>query len=794
MNKSYRVMSMLFAGLLLVGFGSMTHAADLIIVDEGKANAVIIVAAGETNASIAAGEIQKYIEKMSGVKLDILDEAVPDTTGLPVKIAVGHTRIAKKSRVAIPSGFKEIVGDPNVFEEEGFVIKTKKNRIILAGNSDGPYQGTIYAGYEFLERLGCRWYFPGEWGEVVPKKKTITFPETDLVSKPDFAIRTGGLGGWIVCSKEERAIHKDWSRKVKHSNGNFYPLVGDGFLGYLLPPKEFMADEPMLYAMNKLQSREQPENFNNGVMLSLVNPRTFELAVENLKGAFAGTSKSRIMRIISPNGFGISPPDGSAYDYDPVAVKKNPNFDYPTYIHHPQTSTDFFTFAVKLANEFPDKWVATMAYAGREVPPQGVTLPKNLAVMYAPIATCVLHDGNDPSCWRRQETISIMQQWCKLTPHVYLYDYNPGFLLGAFVPERDVANFTENVKLYKKMKLKGFTPEGRKAFMQTWISYYMRGKLMWNANADVEALKKDFYTTFFGSNAGPLVQQWWDECEAALGATTMHCHEDWLVNHVYTVPFTAKLHTYVEQASKSAMTPKQKERFQAFAVIADHLEAFAAMNAAEENLDYAEAKKQALRMEDDIAKLIATYSFFMGPKKHPEFMNGWAKRFEEFHQMVNGSEGKLVAALPLDAKFTRDRFNEGVLAEWYLPEYDDSLWGAKNTYYTWDQQDTPEDAKGHDYDGYGWYRMVVDVPASAVKKPLKLHLGGIVNEGWVWINGQYVGHREHKIWWSGRARLEMDVDVSGKVKKGANVIVVRVWNNAEVGGLFRRGFIWAPTQ
>lgn len=783
---------MLVTGLWVMILGQSLQAADLTIVTKGKANAVIIVVTDEEKASFTANEIQKYIEKMSGVKLQILDETVPDTSGLPVKIAVGHTRMAKESGVAIPSGFKEIVGDPKVFEEEGFVIQAKNSQIILAGNSDGPYQGTIYAGYEFLERLGCRWYFPGEWGEVIPEKKTIVFPETDLVSRPDFALRTMGLGGWIVSSKEERASYKEWARKVKHSDGAFYPVVGDGFLGYLLPPKEFMAEEPTLYAMNKLQSRKQPENFNNGVMLSLVNPRTFELSVKNLKSAFAGTSKSRIMRIISPNGFGISPPDGAAYDYDPEAIKNNPNFNYPTYIHKPQTSTDFFTFAAKLAKEFPNKWTATMAYAGREVPPQGVAIPRNLSVMYAPISSCVLHHGNDPSCWRRRETISIMRQWCTLTPHVYLYDYNPGFLLGAFVPERDTANFAENVKLYKKMKLKGFKPEGRKAFMQTWISYYMRSKLMWNANADIKALKKDFYTTFFGSEAGPLVQEWWDDCEEALAASTMHCHEDWLISHVYTVPFTARLHHYVVQASKSTMTPKQKERFQSFALIADHLEAFAAMGQAEQDLDYAEAARQAQRMEDDKAKLIANYSFFMGPKKHPDFMNGWALRFGELQQMVKGTEGDLVASLPLNAKFMRDPYNEGVLAQWYLPEYGAGAWGSKNTFYTWDAQDKPEDSKGHDYDGYGWYRMVVDIPAAAVNKPLKLHLGGVINEGWVWINGQYAGHRDWKLWWQGRKGLEMDVDASGKVKVGPNVIAIRIWNNAEIGGLFRRGFLWTP--
>jgi len=767
-------------------------SADLTIVQDGKPNAVIIVAP-EAQAQQAAGEIQRYIEKMSGAKLPVLNEGDNDTTGLPVKIAVGHTQIAQKAGVKVPAGFKEVVGDPKAFEEEGFVIKTVGPQIVIGGNSDGPYQGTTYAGYEFLERLGCRFYFPGDWGEVIPEKKTIAFPATDLLSRPDFALRYISPGGWIPVSADESKTYDNWSRKVKYSAwgaNKFYPGVGDGFLAYLVPPREFQAKNPDLYAMNKAGIRTQPD-YENIAMLSLVNPQTFELAVQNLKEAFAG---KRQMSIVSYNGFGISPPDGAAYDYDPKAVANNQDFNYPTYIDHPQTSEEFFAFASKLAKEFPDKWVATMAYAGREMPPQGVEIPKNLTVMYAPIASCVLHSGNDPACWRRQETIKIMRQWCKLTPHVYMYDYNPGFLLGSFLPERDVANFTENVKLYKDMKLKGFQTEGRKTFMETWISFYVRGKLMWDANADVAAIKKDFYTNFFGPEAGPFVQQWWDACEQALGAATVHCHEDWLTNNIYTVPFTTQLHQYVEKARACAMTPKQKEHFEAFALIADHLEAFAAMEEAEKNLNYAEAGKQAQRMEDDNKKLYTIYSFFIGPVENPEFTNGRVKKYAKLAQMVKGDAGTLVASVPLEAKFKRDLYNEGVIGEWYDPKFDDRAWGTENTFITWDAQDKPEDAAGHDYDGYGWYRFTVNVPANMVNKPLQFHLGGVINEGWVWINGNYAGHRQWYLWWQGREPLEMDVDATGKVKAGPNTIAVRVWNNAEIGGLYRRGFLWTPKE
>jgi hypothetical protein len=788
------------AGLLVFASCALLNAADLTLVTDGKPNAVII-AGDDPHAKLAAGETQKYVEKMSGAKLPIVNEAAADAAGMEVKIFVGHTKAAAANGITVPSGFKEVVGDPKVFEEEGFVIKTKGNAIFLGGNSDGPYRGTLYAGYEFLERLGCRFYFPGEWGEVVPeKKKTVTFPETDILSKPDFALREIGLGGWIPSTGEEWKTYANWQDKNKYTHDAvFYPNVGDGLLAYLIPPNEFYPKEPELFQMNQQGSREPPKwsggkYYENITMLALGNPRTFEVAVRNLKDAYAG--KRPRLGNMSPtgNGFGISPPDGAVFDYDPKYKDLNRNFNYPTYIHHPMNSEEFFGFAAKLAKEFPEKWVATMAYAGREMPPQGVQIPKNLSVMYAPISTCVLHPCNDPACWRRTETLLILKQWCKLSPHVYLYDYNPGFLLGSFVPERDVANFAVNAKLYKELKMKGFQTEGRKAFMQTWISWYMRGKLMWNVNADVKAIKKDFYAMFFGPDAGPFVQQWWDECEKALAAATMHCHEDWLVNHVYTVPFTKGIHQYVEKASKSPMTPKQKEHFDAFALIADHLEGFAAKEEAEKNLDYTEAAKQAQRMEDDKTKLIAMYSFFMGPVKSSEFTNGQALKFAQLARMVNGEEGTMIAPVALESKFRRDRFNEGVVAEWYLPEFDDRAWETKNTFLTWDAQDKPEDEKGHDYDGYGWYRVTIDVPAAAVNRPLKLHLGGVINEGWVWINGQYTGHRPWKLWWEGRQGLEMDVDATGKVKSGQNVIAIRVWNNAEVGGLIRRGFLWAPKQ
>lgn len=45
-------------------------------------------------------------------------------------------------------------------------------------------------------------------------------------------------------------------------------------------------------------------------------------------------------------------------------------------------------------------------------------------------------------------------------------------------PDRLTNYFGINAPLYREIGIKGFKAEGRKAFMQTWTSYYARAKLL----------------------------------------------------------------------------------------------------------------------------------------------------------------------------------------------------------------------------------------------------------------------------------------------------------------------------
>ncbi|MEN8227597.1 MAG: DUF4838 domain-containing protein [Bacteroidota bacterium] len=798
MKRSVLVIVVLF----MAGLVSYPQTCDL--VKRGKGKAVIVVArkdnkTGDTEK--AASEIQYFIKKMSGVELPLVKEGTPLPEGRSVHIYVGNTDAAKREGVTIPEGFNPEIR-PEIYEEEGYVLKSKGQHVFVGGNGDGPFHGNLYAAYALLEKLGCRWYFPGEWGEVIPEKKSVSLPELDIHSKPDFPLRNIWLGSWFNFRWDapEREEYKVWAMRVGFSGphakpGDMYGGVGsgDGTMGRVLPPAEYAESHPEFYAVGVDGSRYITKETHPGhAALCLSNDEMVAEFIKNLKEEVAG--KRPRTGCITETGIGFGPPDGQHSSCHCEKCKAlSQNFYFPRYINLPLISEEINAFRNKVAAEFPDRFMDYGSYNLTDMPPQGMGLSPNATVQITPISNCVIHPNNDPGCWRRQEFVKVMKHWRRLSDFLYLYDYNPGMLGSQFEPERDVANFAINAKIYKDIGLVGFVREGRATMMSTWISYYTSAKLMWDVDSHVEGLKKDFYNTFFGEEAGPHIQAWWDACEVQLLKSTAHVHESWLVNHLYTAEFSRSIHKHVEKARKAKMTAQQRERFHAFELIAGNFENVTQMEEAVKNLNYREAIACADRMIAARNEL-SDISIFLVPKggqthRGRIFTLGRKLHYEKLLARTDGTEGDLVAPVPMETKFKRDRFNVGVTSEWYLPGLDDNKWGTENTFYTWDQQDEPEDSAGHDYDGYGWYRFTIDLPDEFTGRSIHF-TGEALNEAWVWVNGEYIGHKPHTIWWMSQNDFEMDVTKA--IWPGKNTIAIRIWNDAEIGGVMNRGIFWSP--
>ena len=78
-----------------------------------------------------------------------------------------------------------------------FNLRDPRNVSQELGFSYQDATGSLYAVYEFLERLGLRWFMPvADLGEVVPEHRDIAIAPMDLKREPCFASRWLFLCGW----------------------------------------------------------------------------------------------------------------------------------------------------------------------------------------------------------------------------------------------------------------------------------------------------------------------------------------------------------------------------------------------------------------------------------------------------------------------------------------------------------------------------------------------------------------------------------------------------------------------
>ena len=343
-----RVMFRALCGLLLLAHSA---GAGVLLVEKGQPRAVIVVASGASEqAREAAGLLQDYLARISGVRLEIRDEASP-VAG--VQILVGPSRRARELGVDVPPRLSRAMN------EEEYVIKTVGQTLILAGNEHSFYRGTVYAVDDLLERLGCRWFFPGVFGEVVPRLETIAVGPLDVHERPDFRFRNVWYSGWMPVQGHDSEELAVWMDRNRMNSLKGLSLPGDGTVTRLAPPEKYFADHPNIYAMNKKGERVKD-------MLCLTEPEAVTIAAETIKQEFRAHPEAAT--------FGFGPPDGHPQCFCPRCEAASPNSSGKG-LGQPSLSDLWFRFAnavaVEVAKEFPDRWLFTNGYANRARPPRG---------------------------------------------------------------------------------------------------------------------------------------------------------------------------------------------------------------------------------------------------------------------------------------------------------------------------------------------------------------------------------------------------------------------------------------
>jgi hypothetical protein len=227
-----------------------------------------------------------------------------------------------------------------------------------------------------------------------------------------------------------------------------------------------------------------------------------------------------------------------------------------------------------------------------------------------------------------------------------------------------------------------------------------------------------------------------------------------------------------------------------------------------------ELGEEALVVREKLTAMNSTFTTYKKMKVEGRGYAWWpgeVKQYRELLQFTHGEKGDLVAKLPLEWAFIRDPENIGLKKNYPSAPVDLTFWHAAHETYTLDlrkdyRPDTWEilrtdlymQAQGirntdrQSYTGFAWYRTDVDIPADKAGARLHLRFPGLFNECWLYVNGQEIAHRkQEKIWWQNDYRFEWDIDLTGKITAGKNILALRVNSNHHMAGMFRRPFIYA---
>jgi len=531
---THRIMNFhlfLVALLLLLPLHELT-AGDGFIVEKGEARSEIVISETPARiAKLAAKELQTGIQKMSGATVPIVTERRAGN----VAIFVGksrHTDALRLStdglkhgafRMASGQDWLALLGPDKDFvpiepwgrnrsPAETARVNAEWDKITgdTFWNSardlhfryhpdldvwDQDDAGTFHAVNEFLRGLGCRWFAPGELGEVIPRQPSIPLTELNRTVTPDFPVRR------FVYYTEHTGIGDKalWNLRLGLNHGTEilgFPQICHG-IKFVIKREEMKRAHPEIYLLRN--GTRDTTHKEDGVP-DLLSPMLFEKQVNHVRAMFDHFQEP-MHNIDLVDGYGGLTADDPAWmaQLTPERGWRGSMSDHVWgYMNR---------VALELNRSHPDRLVSALAYSAYTLPP--LTIDKfspNLAI----IETRHRQDFWDEAMWNERR--ALRTEWLKKLPSgkYITWDYSTNSR-----PEQVGRPVYYTRQIARDLKeLKGVTlgeqieiythPTGKEASFGydelaiEHLNLYLAARLYWDVNQDVDAILADYFSSYYG--------------------------------------------------------------------------------------------------------------------------------------------------------------------------------------------------------------------------------------------------------------------------------------------------------
>ncbi len=434
-------------------------AADLVLIENGAARAVIV--ADEADA-LAAEELQTYLTKMTGAEPQVVEQA---TSG--ARIVLGG--LAADECTQLDLGL------------DGFVIRRESDALRLAGATS---TGTLNAVYRYLDSLGVRWYLPGEVGEVVPERETLAVGDLNMVERPDYLHRNvwPSLAARGM-SAEDQAAFTEWKRRNLY--GGVPVHVGHNF-AKIAPAAEYFDQHPEWYALRNGQR-------DRGGQLCTTNEEVIEQTVRAAQAHFDADPTQTM--------FSLSPDDNVRFCHCPECDALDPPEFRGQDTGMGRRLVVFSNeVAKRLQETHPGKNVAFYAYWGAVEAPGDIDAHPNVIVFFTPIGMAFNYPLQDPRSPTNQIHDDWYMGWRAIAEQMGIRHYY-NFSSVLWIPWRVLTDELryqfEHHALYMNAELWS-DAEGSQ------LSYWILARILWDVDADAEALFEDYVSGLYGPAVGPM--------------------------------------------------------------------------------------------------------------------------------------------------------------------------------------------------------------------------------------------------------------------------------------------------
>jgi hypothetical protein len=684
-------------------------------------------------------DLGAYLAKLSGVEVAIvhqIDELPPGTR----PILIGELAANRFGPVGA-----------HTLGQQALRLVVTPTAVGLFGESD---LATGYAIYELLDRLGCRWFMPGELGEDIPRRDRLSISVGDDTIVPATLYR----GIWYA----------DDDFKRRNRLGGVRLSAGHQLERWITP--EQRAEHP--------EWRAQVRGAAHPTRLRWSEAGVAEAMARNIDAQL----NKRPTESIS-----LSPGDG--LDFDESSDRSLDGGDWDPTLNSISITDRLLVLANRVATELapkrPELLLGLLAYASYTRPPLREKVHPNVVPVIAPITYCRNHPWSNDSCPGARELRRIVEGWASKSERIafrgYLYN-----LAEPAAPNPMMRKWSSDLPFLFAHKTQFFQPETLPNFETSLPALYLGIRLAFRAQQDPSAILDELFARFYGSAASPA-RRYWDLIDRAWTDTAEYSGGG--LGHTRRFPASV-----LEQARKLARdteaacrTDIERQRVAMLTASLGQHELYMKMSA-----DFRQGRLATLASDQqrwltraaDLSEQYAANSAFGKARwaKTDGVYGHYFKRFlEQTYLEADRIHRDQTLLLPAPACHFRYRLASSLSSPFSSepPELglDDKTsdicsetWASLGLY---------------DYFGAMWYQTDFELPPSSAGRRSFLWLSKVDGVAQVWLNDQLVFSKDNPTAPTAEAHLRpLTFEVTSALRPSANrlKVLVRRTALAELGG------------